>query len=237
MDEYLGLIAQHYELAGDTAQAVEFLERAADKSMRLSAYRDALSASERALAILAFSGDKNPAMRARLLLTIGVAHLWLTDHATATARFEECIVLARTINDHGLESKALARLGRIGLEQGRFEQAEQRLQESLAIAQELNDIDVIAYTLAHLGYISHYQGKYADAQRYGEESYEFAKQAGDAIAQAFSLNMLAMISVNNHQFEQAHDYHLQAIEICKQAGDRYGFARTYNNLSELIRVQ
>ena len=49
--------------------------------------------------------------------------------------------------------------------------------------------------------------------------------------------MLAMVSVNNHQFEQAHDYHLQAIEICKNAGDRYGFARAYNNLSELIRVQ
>lgn len=237
VDEYLGLIAQHYELAGDTAQAVEFLERAAEKSMRLSAYREALSASERALAILASSEDTNHALRARLLLTIGIAHLWLTDHMTASARFEECIALARSIHDPGLESKALVQLGRIGLEQGKFDQAERQLQESLAIAQELNDIDVIAYTLAHLGYISHYQGRYADAQRYGEESYEFAKQAGDAIAQAFSLNMLAMISVNNHQFERAHDYHLQAINICKNAGDRYGFARTYNNLSELIRVQ
>src|SRR5687767_6474205 len=144
IDEYLGLIAQHYELAGDTSNAVEFLERAADQSMRLSAYREALSASERSLAILASSEDKNPAMRARLLLTIGVAHLWLTDHATATARFEECIALARTIHDKGLESKALARLGRIGLEQGKFAQAEENLQNSLSIAQELNDIDVIA---------------------------------------------------------------------------------------------
>ena len=41
IDEYLGLIAQHYELAGNTVYAVEFLERAAEKSMRLSAYRDA----------------------------------------------------------------------------------------------------------------------------------------------------------------------------------------------------
>ena len=237
IDEYLGLIAQHYELAGDTAHAVEFLERAAEQSMRLSAYRDALAAAEHALAILASSGDPNPATRARLLLTIGTANLWLTDHATATARFEECIALANAIHDQGLECKALARLGRIGLEQGRFEQAETNLQNSLRIAQKLNEIDVVAYTLAHLGYISHYQGKYADAQRYGKESYEYAKQTGDAIAQAFSLNMLAMISVNNHQFEQAHHYHLQAIEICKNAGDRYGFARTYNNLSELMRVQ
>ena len=237
IDEYLGLIAQHYELAGDPNRAVEFLERAADQSMRLSAYREALSVSERALAILASSEDSNPAMRARLLLTIGAAHLWLTDHATATARFEECIALARTIHDRGLECKALARLGRIGLEQGKFEQAEKHLQDGLAIAQQLNDLDMLAYTLAHLGYISHYQGQYATAQEYGEESYEYAKQTDDAIAQAFSLNMLAMVSVNNHHYEQGHAYHLQAIEICKVAGDRYGLARAYSNLSELIRIQ
>ena len=106
------------------------------------------------------------------------AHLWLTDHATATARFEECIALARTIRDRDLESKALARLGRIGLEQGKFDQAEKHLQDSLAIAQELNDIDVIAYTLAHLGYIGHYQGNMPTRKSYGEESYEFAKQSG-----------------------------------------------------------
>lgn len=237
IDEYLGSIAQHYELAGDTSQAVEFLERAAGQSMRLSAYREALSAAERALTILASSEDTNLARRARLLLTIGMAHLWLTDHATATARFEECIALARTIDDRGLESKALARLGRIGLEQGKFEQSEAHLKNSLEIAQQLNDIDVLAYTLAHLGYISHYQGRYDAAQKYGEESYEFAKKSGDAIAQAFSLNMLAMISVNNGRFEQGYNYHLQAIEICKRAGDRYGLARAYGNLSELLRIQ
>ncbi len=237
VDEYLGLIAQHYELAGDTVRAVEFLERAADQSMRLSAYREALSASERALTILATFENADPAVRARLLLTIGSAHLSLTEHGTATARFEECIALARTIFDRGLESKALARVGRIGLEQSKFDQAERHLRESLAIAHELNDMDVIAYTLAHLGYISHYQGKYNDAQNYGEESYQFAKKTGDAIAQAFALNMLAMVSVNNRQFDQAHTYYLQAIEICKNAGDRYGLARAYNNLSELIRVQ
>jgi tetratricopeptide (TPR) repeat protein len=237
IDEYLGLIAQHYELAGEPTHAVEFLERAADQSMRLSAYREALSVAERALAILASSDDTNPGMRARLLLTIGVANLWLTDHATATERFEESIALARTIHDRGLECKALARLGRIGLEQGRFEQAENHLQESLVIAQQLDDIEMIAYTLAHLGYISHYQGRYADAQKYGEESYEYARQTGDAIAQAFSLNMLAMVSVNNIEFEKGHAYHLQAIEICKNASDRYGLARAYSNLSELLRIQ
>jgi predicted ATPase/class 3 adenylate cyclase len=237
IDEHLALIAQHYELAGDPVRAVELLERAADQSMRLSAYREALTAAERALSILAASEDSDPTMRARLLLTIGSAHLWLTDHATATERFEECIALARSIKDLGLESKALARLGRIGLEQAKFAQSKKHLQASLSIAQAIRDIDGIAYCLAHLGHISHYEGNYASAQTFAEESYEFAKASGDAIAQAFSLNILAMVSVNNRFFERAHKYHLQAIEISKAAGDRYGLARAYGNLSELIRIQ
>jgi len=235
--EYLGLIAQHYELSGETVRAAEFLERAADQSMRLSAFREALSASERALGILASSEDKNPAMRARLLLNIGAAHLWLTDHVTAMARFEESIALARTINDRGLESKALARLGRIGLEQGKFDQAIDYLQNSLKIARDLNDYDMLAYSLAHLAYISHYQSRAQDAEMFGEESYEFAKLSGDAIAQAFSLNLLAMISVNKNEFDHARQHYLESIEICKQAGDRYGLARAYGNFSEVMRVQ
>ena len=235
--EYLGLIAQHYELAGDSVQAVQYLARTAERSMSLSAYREALSSAERALAILSSSDHTNSTVRARLLLTIGLAHLWLTEHAMATARFEECIALARSLHDQGLEAKALAHLGRIGLEQGKHEQAEKHLKNSFDIVQELNDTEMMAYTLTHLGYISHYQGRYTDAQRYGEQSYGLAKQTGDAIAQALALNMLAMISVNTHRFEQSHAYYLQAIEICKNAGDRYGLARAYNNLSELIRIQ
>jgi tetratricopeptide (TPR) repeat protein len=176
-------------------------------------------------------------MRAQLLLTIGMAHLWLTEHALATASLEECIALARTLHDRGLEAKALAHLGRIGLEQGKFVQAEKYLKNSFDIVHELKDAEMMAYTLTHLGYISHYQGRYSDAQGYGEQSYELAKQTGDAIAQALALNMLAMVSVNNHRFEQSHAYYLQAIDICKNAGDRYGLARAYNNLSELIRIQ
>jgi len=237
ISEYLGLIAQHYELAGDTVRAVEFLERAADQSMRLSAFREALSASERALAILASSEDKNPAMRARLLLNIGAAHLWLTDHVTAAARFEECIALARTINDRKLEAKALARLGRIGLEQGKYDQATNYLQDSLDIANELDDLEVIAYALAHLAYISHYQGRYEDGRKFGQASLVAAQKTDDLIAQAFALNLLAMVGVNSNEFEEARGYHIQAIELCKISGDRYGLARAYSNLSELIRIQ
>jgi predicted ATPase/class 3 adenylate cyclase len=237
LNEYLGLIAQHYELAGDGPLAVDFLERAGLQSMRLSAYRESLTAFERAMGIIASSENKDPSTRARILLHIGRAHLWLTDHVTATARFEECLALATLSNDRSIELRALAQLGRIQLEQGVFNKVYQYAERSLEIAAEIGDEEMVAYNLAHLGYVAHYEGRYEDARRHGQASYESATKMGDAIAQAFALNVLAMIAVNLDEFEQGTQYHLRAIEICKASGDRYGLTRAYANLSEVLRVQ
>ncbi len=237
LNEYLGLIAQHYELAGDASLAVDFLERAGLQSMRLSAYRESLTAFERAMGIIASSAINDPSTRARLLLHIGRAHLWLTDHATATARFEECLALANLANNRNVELRALAQLGRIQLELGVFNQVHPYAERSLEIAAEIGDEEMVAYNLAHLGYVAHYEGRYQDARKYGQASYEAATKTGDAIGQGFALNVLAMISVNLDEFEQAREYHLEAIEICKASGDRYGVTRAYANLSEVLRVQ
>ncbi len=237
LNEYLSLIAQHYELAGDEILAVDFLERAGLQSMRLSAYREALTAFEHAMSIVASSENNNQSTRARILLHIGRAHLWLTDHASAIARFEECLALASLAKDRTIELRALAQLGRVQLELGVFGEVYKFAERSLAIASEIGDEEMVAYNLAHLGYVSHYESRYEKAREYGQASYEAATKMGDSIAQAFALNILAMIAVNVNEFEQSEKYHLRAIEICKNSGDRYGLARAYGNLSEVLRVQ
>jgi predicted ATPase/class 3 adenylate cyclase len=237
LNEYLGLIAQHYELAGDGQLAVDFLERAGLQSMRLSAYRESLVAFERAMGIIASSENNDPSTRARILLHIGRAHLWLTDHANAAARFEECLALAALANDRRIEVRALAQLGRIQLEMGAFSQVHQYAEGSLEIATEIGDEEMIAYNLAHLAYVAHYESRYEEARKYGEQSYQSATKMGDSIAQAFALNVLAMTAVNLEDFEQGQNYHLRAIMICKKTGDRYGLSRGYGNLSEVLRVQ
>ena len=50
-DEYLPLIAEHYEQAGDAAQAATYLEQAGDKAMNLSAFAEGLAFYTRALAL------------------------------------------------------------------------------------------------------------------------------------------------------------------------------------------
>src|SRR6185436_176790 len=57
-DEYLPLIAEHYEKAGEAASGAYYLERAGDKALHLSAFADALDFYTRALALASDEGPK-----------------------------------------------------------------------------------------------------------------------------------------------------------------------------------
>jgi ABC-type oligopeptide transport system substrate-binding subunit/class 3 adenylate cyclase len=72
LTEYLGLIASHYELAGEDGKAVEFLLRAGDRARSVGAYREAISSYERAMPILRESADLERA--ARSLMKLGLTY-------------------------------------------------------------------------------------------------------------------------------------------------------------------
>ena len=71
-EEYVGLIADHLELAGRAAQAIEYLLGAGDRARGLYAHREAIHAYERALALLKELGDDAEA--ARTLMKLGLAY-------------------------------------------------------------------------------------------------------------------------------------------------------------------
>jgi ABC-type oligopeptide transport system substrate-binding subunit len=72
LEEYTSLIADHLELAGRPAEAVEYLLQAGDRARVLYAHQEAIRAYERALALLKAQGDDGRA--ARTLMKLGLAH-------------------------------------------------------------------------------------------------------------------------------------------------------------------
>ncbi|MGW8251854.1 MAG: ATP-binding protein, partial [Anaerolineales bacterium] len=83
ISEYLSLIARHYELAGETAKAMDFLRRLGEESLQVCAFHEAIRSFERVLALLpAVDHDRVPeastalpdtdlAERAMLLVNLG----------------------------------------------------------------------------------------------------------------------------------------------------------------------
>jgi ABC-type oligopeptide transport system substrate-binding subunit len=90
-EEYTGLIADHLELAGRTEEAVDYLLEAGDRARRLYAHREAISAYERALALVKERGDDERA--ARTLMKLGLAHETAFDARQAHQAYEEGFAL------------------------------------------------------------------------------------------------------------------------------------------------
>ena len=91
LGEYLGLIAGHYEMAGDLDKAVEYLLRAGDRARLDYAHQEAIDYYQRALAFLKEQGEH--AHAARTLMKIGLTYHTAFDYPHSLQAYEEGFAL------------------------------------------------------------------------------------------------------------------------------------------------
>jgi ABC-type oligopeptide transport system substrate-binding subunit len=89
--EYTGLIADHLELAGRSAQAIEYLLEAGDRARGLYAHQEAIGAYQRALELLKEQGEHERA--ARTLMKLGLTHHTAFEFERARQAYEEGFAL------------------------------------------------------------------------------------------------------------------------------------------------
>jgi oligopeptide transport system substrate-binding protein len=89
--EYLGLIAGHYELAGEGEKAVTYLQRAGDQARLAYANQEASGYYRRALALLEEQGEQEQA--ARTLMKLGLTYHAAFDFQQARQAYDESFAL------------------------------------------------------------------------------------------------------------------------------------------------
>jgi oligopeptide transport system substrate-binding protein len=87
LEEYLGLIARHYELAEDHINAVKYLQRAGDRARLAYAHQEAVDYYRRALVILKAQGEHESA--ARTLMKLGLVYHTAFDYESSRWAYEE----------------------------------------------------------------------------------------------------------------------------------------------------
>ncbi len=90
-EELAGLLAYHWERAGEGAKAVEWLLRAGDRARLLYAHQEAAGYYERALALLEAEADSSRA--ARTLMKLGLTYHTAFDYERARAAFDRAFAL------------------------------------------------------------------------------------------------------------------------------------------------
>ena len=245
ISEYLSLIARHYELAGDTAKAVKFLQRLGEESLKVSAFSDARRAFEQALALLPPVGsvqvqevsaalpDAGLAERAMLLVNLGNLYNRVGDYLLAVQHLEQGLELARQANDPQVEIAALNRLAQVASERGTFDKAQLYLDEVLVLAREQEDLSCVASTLSMLGSIAWKWGDLQQAEKCCHESLAIYRELDNKHRIAKTLNILGILATVQENLEQAEGYYEQGLSMAREIDNRLLVADLLNNLGYL----
>jgi serine/threonine protein kinase/tetratricopeptide (TPR) repeat protein len=232
-DEYTGLIAEHYEKAGEFVKSAGYLLTSAEKAYRVAAYPEARTSLTHVLAILPETGDADAQrlqLQASLLLSeIHDAGGYYND---ALALLEPALVAARALQDTQLIARTLGLLGRlVGLRQGQFAAGETYLLEAEALARAIGDDRILMFVLRQLGniYLAS-DDKYADSLIPLNEALTVARSRGDEFAMTTILNSIGNAYTVLRQHPQAFAAYEEAIQIAHRIGDLRTIAFATGNI-------
>ena len=234
LGEYLGLIAGHYELAREGAKAAEYLRRSGEEAYKVSAYRDARAAFERALGLLS---EERRGERARLLVLLGQTWVRLGDLSAASSGLEEGMALARAEGDRQTEVAALNGVGEVAWRQGDWAAAQRHLQEGLALAQACGETAGQALAAQHLARVSWLGGEYDQAGRWAQASQELYERIGDRQGLMAARNELGIGTMLRGELENGKGYFAANLALAREIGDRWKTAQALINLGEVAYEQ
>ena len=259
------VLALHYQLAGQEAEAAEQFKLAGEHARSLYANAEALAHFRSALAL------GHPAA-AELHEAIGDLELLLGEYRAAQASYDVAAALSGPRDIARIEHK----LGNVYGRRGDWELADSHFEAALAALGEQDRAGERARLVADWSVVAHRRGQPARAQELAARGLELAEAAADTYALAQTHNLLGMLAHSRGELDLARDHlghslalseglpdpsarvaalnnlalvcgaggelerGLQLLEsalgLCAAQGDRHREAALHNNLADLLHV-
>jgi class 3 adenylate cyclase/tetratricopeptide (TPR) repeat protein len=233
--EYAGLIAEHYERAGEARLAADWLGRAMEAAERSCAWREVVAAGERALQLLP-QGEK--ATRAALRVRMGVGRGWLGNYPLCREQLNAGMQLARDAGEPATAAKALSWLAFLGYAEGKFAQMRPLATEALALARAAGDATEEARALQQLGISAHvHEHDLGLAHSYYEQALALDRQVGNRAMVAAILNNLGEVSREAGDLTSATRYYEESLAVYTETGARWAMDTALCNLGEVALTQ
>ncbi len=182
--------------------------------------------------------ETEPAIRARLLDTIGVIYTRLGLMNDSKAMLEEALAARRIAGGESELAASLNHLANLQMGWGNFEAAEELSAEALEICRRLADADrdtgrqELADVLYLRGQLAARQGRFETAEPLLQQALEIQELEGDPEKVASTLYELALIYDQQGSFEEAERFHQRGIALREQLGpDHPSLAESLNGLA------
>jgi tetratricopeptide (TPR) repeat protein len=232
LGEYLGLIAEHYTLAGANNRAAAYLERMGDGAQHSGAYRSARVAFERALALRQTDETTPEATLSTLRLKLGAVCWNLGDFPAAERALFYARDHARRAGDAGGQAIALYWLSRVAISRGDYAQARMLLAYGLPLARAA-DASTLAQVLYGVADVAWKLGDLDTVQTYVTESLTLARALDNTTLELMALNRLGTVAYIRGELELARSYYQTCLDLARATGSLEREATALMNLGAL----
>jgi predicted ATPase/class 3 adenylate cyclase/DNA-binding SARP family transcriptional activator len=225
--EQLGLLAYHWEQAGETEHTVVCLRRAGEQAARQFANAEAIAYFGRALDL---APQDDLESRHAILLAREEVH---NVQGARESQHQDLVALAsltKAMKDKGRQAKVAVRQAHYAIMTVDYGVALAAAQAAVRLAQAAGDVESEAAGHLHWGRAFWRQGRYDDAQLQLKQALDLARSVGLRSVEAHSLRSLGLVYEVQHDLVQASACHEQSLRICRQTGNRRGEGMSLRDL-------
>lgn len=256
VEEYAGLIAQHYERAGYTTRVVEWYERAAAQAHASYAPAAAIDYYQKALSFLpAPDGESMSSIaaqvhRQRVMLYEGLADALVQQalYSDALQAYSAMREAAQAVGDMLAQARSWNRTSLVHEDQGAIRihlesaQEAERLLETIEPQSDEEQLACrleLAVALHRQGWARYRLGQPEAALQLAEKALAQSLEIGPPAQREaiYAQRLLGVLHMMLGRYEAAHRYLEQALNAFQALGDRRWVSRMWNGLGENSRLQ
>jgi tetratricopeptide (TPR) repeat protein len=229
--EYAGLIAEHFEQAGEQVRAADWYARAGHQAQAIYASDLAVGCFQKVLALLPEGNDVAQALRrAAAYEGLGEMLLWQGRFDEAAAGYTAMREAAATAGDSIAQSRAWYGLAEVQERQGDFGTALESASHVARIAQASGAQAELSMALLLEGWCAYQLGDKAAALHLADQALLVATEQDAMREMARALNLVGVIQRALGNYPQAIRAMNSALELHREIGDRMRVGGTLNNL-------
>ena len=228
--EYFGLIAEHYERAGDVDNALTYLRNAGEEATRSYVNAAALDYLGRALALV----RAEDAVTRFALLETRIAIHGITGHRSEQADDVTAIERAADqLDDDAMRARAAGMRASLALVIGDYPGTAAAAARAVAWADAAGQRGAALSARINWARALQFQGDYVAAQMHIEESLVLAREVGNRRVEATTLGQHGILATQGGRYGTARDYYRQALDVARAIGHRSLESGMINNLGEI----
>ena len=217
--EHYEMLAYHFSKAEDWPRALDYLLKAADKSARTFANREAIALLDQALEAAEHLGAVVSAeTRMAIHQTRSGLFFMLSDFTRCHAEAARLLELARGAGDPVKEAAALASMGFASMWAHDFEHALSESRDAIEIAARTDTKPALAAGHLTTGFVLAVTSRLAEAQPEFDRSLSFSRAANDKVHEAFALGMSGLLKNWEGDYPAAERLTSEMLQAARDSG-------------------